>query len=431
MACLRGADILLPADRIDKKKWAVIACDQFTSQPEYWEQVKQCVGDVPSTFHIIYPEAYLLAEDEEAYTRRLAGIQSNMRRYLAEGVLTERVHEGYVLTVRETEAGVRAGLIAALDLEAYDYTENSAKPVRATEETVQERIPVRVGIREHALIESPHIMMLLDDADGRLLEPLYQKKEELRRLYDTELMFGGGKVCGYAVEGREAEALTKGIEKLERKNPEIFLAVGDGNHSLAAAKTCWENLKEGLPAEEAKKHPGRYALVEVVNLHCPALQFEAIHRVLYGGRLDTIVSRFEIYLKNLRNCGVEKCSDEGEADIIFIQRGCRIGMKLSDTGGHLAVELLQHFLDKYIEGHAGLELDYVHSPEAVEELSKEENVCGMLLRPIDKSSLFPAICAGGVLPRKTFSMGMESQKRYYMECRRLDVHHSITPCREL
>lgn len=419
MSCLHAANILLPAKGIDKKKWAVIACDQFTSQPEYWEQVEKYVGDAPSTLRMIYPEAYLGNEGGAAYTRRLSGIQSNMKQYLEEGILTEGVREGYVLTVRETEAGIRTGLIAALDLEAYDYAKDSASAVRATEETVRERLPVRVGIRENALVESPHVMLLVDDADCGLLEPLYQKKEEFCRLYDTELMLGGGKVCGYAIEGSEAEALTEKLAELEGRNPEIFLAAGDGNHSLAAAKTCWERLKERLSEEEAKMHPARYALVEVVNLHSPSLKFEAIHRVLYGGHPDTAAREFQIYLENRGQGRAEKCSDEKDADLIFVQGERRDGYRLYDTGEHLAVELLQHFLDEYTKEHAELELDYVHSPEAVEELSREGNVCGMLLRPIDKRSLFPAICAGGVLPRKTFSIGEETQKRYYMECRRL------------
>ena len=209
-----------------------------------------------------------------------------MEQYLSEGIMTEEVHQGYVLTVRETAAGIRVGLIAALDLESYNYTNKTQNKVRATEETVQERIPVRVGIRRNALVESPHVMMLLDDPSERLLEPLYQKREKFRRLYDTELMLGGGNVCGYAIEGMDAEELTERITEMERESQEIFLAVGDGNHSLAAAKNCWEDLKERLSERKTDTYPGRYALVEVVNLHSPSLEFEAIHRVLYGGESE-------------------------------------------------------------------------------------------------------------------------------------------------
>lgn len=421
MACLHAADILLPAEGIDRKKWAVIACDQFTSQPDYWEQVKEYVGDAPSTLHMIYPEAYLGDDDEGTYTRRLAGIQMNMERYLADGILAEGVHGGYVLTVRETEAGIRCGLIAALDLEAYEYAGDCAGMVRATEETVRERIPVRVGIRKNALVESPHVMMLLDDAACRVLEPLYHKKETFRRLYETELMLGGGKVSGYAVEGTEAEALTAGLAGLERESPEIFLAVGDGNHSLAAAKTCWEDLKKSLTEQEREEHPARYALVEVVNLHSPSLEFEAIHRVLYGGSLEAVTEGFRKYLTGLGDCVMEEWNEEETADIVLIYGTRRTGLRILNTKGRLAVDLLQGFLDEYLKENPEMKLDYVHSGDAVNELSKDGAACGMLLRAIDKSSLFHAVYAGGVLPRKTFSIGTESQKRYYMECRNLKV----------
>lgn len=419
MACLQRANILLPAKGIDKKKWAVIACDQFTSQPEYWEQVEEYVGNEPSTLRIIYPEVYLGNDDEAMYSQRLTDIQLNMKRYLTEGILEETVHEGYVLTVRETKSGAQIGLLAALDLESYDYRKDSACAVRATEETVQERIPVRVGIRENALVESPHVMMLLDDISCRVLEPLYKRRQEFRRLYDTELMFGGGRVCGYAVEGEEAEALTAELEELENQNPEIFLAVGDGNHSLAAAKTCWEKRKNALSEEASRMHPARYALVEIVNLHSPALKFEAIHRVVYGGEMNKLVEGFQESIKSYRECKALEWDDEKTADLVFLQGSRRIGLKFSDTKGHLPVELLQHFLDDYLKEHPEMEIDYVHSPEAVEELAESGNVCGILLRTMDKRRLFPAICAGGVLPRKTFSLGSECQKRYYMECRKL------------
>lgn len=419
MACLHAANILLPANGTNRKKWAVIACDQFTSQPEYWEKAEEYVGSAPSALRLIYPEAYLNSDDKDSYQRRIAGIRENMEQYLSEGIMTEEVHQGYVLTVRETAAGIRVGLIAALDLESYNYTNKTQNKVRATEETVQERIPVRVGIRRNALVESPHVMMLLDDPSERLLEPLYQKREKFRRLYDTELMLGGGNVCGYAIEGTDAEELTERITEMERESQEIFLAVGDGNHSLAAAKNCWEDLKERLSERKTDTYPGRYALVEVVNLHSPSLEFEAIHRVLYGGEPEKVAEGFCKYLEGRGMRAAEEWTDESTADIILVQGTRRKGLRLPDAEGHLAVELLQHFLDAYLKEHAGMELDYVHSPEAVEELTGEGKACGMLLRSIEKSSLFPAIHAGGVLPRKTFSIGTESQKRYYMECRSL------------
>lgn len=419
MACLQAADILLPADGIDMNKWAVIACDQFTSQPEYWRQVKDYVGEAPSSLCLIYPEVYLGDDDESTYERRIGGIQANMERYLAEQVLVEGVHQGYVLTVRETEAGTRIGLVAALDLEAYDFAKGTKAPVRATEETVPSRIPIRVGIRKGALLEIPHVMMLLDDEHCRMLEPLYEKRETFRKLYDTELMLGGGHLCGYAIEGKEARALTECLAEMERNCSEIFLAVGDGNHSLAAAKTCWELVKKNLSGEEIENHPARCALVEVVNLHSPSLNFEAIHRVLYGGKMESVMKGFQEYLENQGVSCIECSVNEEEADMIFVQKTQRAGWRLVNTKGRLAVDLLQQFLEGYLQLHPEMRTDYVHSEQTVVQLTKEEKCCGILLGAIDKGELFPAIEAGGVLPRKTFSIGEEFQKRYYMECRRL------------
>lgn len=419
MACLQAADILLPAKEIDINKWSVIACDQFTSQPEYWQQVEEYVGEAPSALRLIYPEVYLGVDDRIAYEHRTGEIQANMEKYLAEQVLTEQVHQGYVLTVRTTEAGVRIGLVAALDLESYDFVKGTSAPVRATEETVASRIPVRVGIRKGALVESPHVMMLMDDRRYGILESLYQKRKELRRLYDLELMFGGGRLCGYAVEGTEAEALTEQLLGAERDSGRLFLAAGDGNHSLATAKTCWELVKENLSGEEREGHPARYTLVEVVDLYSPALQFEAIHRVLFGVKMEAAARDMEEYLGN-REVEIVVCPENKEAaDITFVQGVQRVSWKLENVHGSLTVKLLQEFLDEYLRRHPEGKLDYVHSEQAVIRLSEEQNACGILLGDIDKSELFAAIHRGCTFPRKTFSIGEPVQKRYYMECRRL------------
>ncbi len=419
MGCLQGADILLPVPGTDLEKWAVIACDQFTGQPEYWEQVQKYVGDSPSALRIIYPEAYLSSDTGDAYRQRIAKIQMEMKRYLSEGILSEAVHEGYVLVIRETGSGIRVGLAAALDLEAYEYKKGVKALVRATEETVSERIPARVGIREEAVLESPHAMLLFDDREYGLLENLYKKKEEYRRLYDVELMFGGGRLQGYAIDGKEAEKLTAQLEELEQKHSEPFLAVGDGNHSLAAAKACWEIVKSKLPCEKWKDHPARYALTEIVDLRSPALEFQAIHRVLYGGRMEDLMEGFREYLGSREITWTENTGAKGTGGIGFVQGNRRSAWHITDTKGHLAVELVQHYLDGYLARHKEIELDYIHSRSAVEELAEKEGVCGILLEASGKDSLFPAIRAGNVLPRKAFSVGKDSEKRYYMECRRI------------
>lgn len=417
MACLQAADILLPAEGIDRETWAVIACDQFTSQPEYWEQVRRQVGEAPSALHMIYPEVYLEGDNRETYESRIRRIQEQMEAYLADGRLTERVRNGYVLTVRETGAGLRIGLIAAIDLEAYDYSPDAKSLIRATEATVQSRIPVRVGIRKNAPVEMPHVMMLFDDRRC-LLESLYERREELPRLYDTRLMFGGGRVSGYALEGDWAESVTASLEQMEAEAGEVFLAAGDGNHSLAAAKACWELRREGLTEQERQTHPARYALAEIVNLYSQSLIFHPIHRVLFGEEPEILRGEFLTWMKK-RGIGFRETDGGEAADMTFLLDEQAAGILLPDC--KLPVRVLQEFLDEYIDLHPGLKLDYVHSREAVARLADAEKTCGILLRGIDKEMLFPSIAAGGVMPRKTFSIGEDCEKRYYMECRKLSL----------
>ena len=417
-ASLRPADILLPDMNADMKKWAVIACDQFTAQPEYWKRVEDYVQDAPSMLRLIYPEIYLNTDDRQAYTDRIAAIQNEMSAYLKDEVLKERVHQGYVLTVRQTSAGERIGLVAELDLEKYDYHVGTDAPVRATEATVKERIPVRVGIREGASLESPHVMVLMDDPKKQLLEALYEERMSFEKLYDTELMEDGGHVTGYAVAGTYAERVSARLQQMEAECPGIFLAVGDGNHSLASAKTCWENAKKNLTEEELADHPMRYALVEVVNLYSPSLLFYPIHRVLYNCDDNTLANGFAEYLKK-QDMRLVQTDDDAQADVTFLYKENKSSYKIGNRAGHLPVELLQKYLDEYLKEHPEQELDYVHSEAAAEQIAEDGKGCAMLLGAFDKSSLFDSIEAGGVLPRKTFSIGEDIQKRYYMECRKL------------
>lgn len=417
-ASLRPADILLPDMNVDMKKWAVIACDQFTAQPEYWKRVEDYVQDAPSMLRLIYPEIYLNTDDRQAYTDRIAAIQNEMSAYLKDEVLKERVHQGYVLTVRQTSAGERIGLVAELDLEKYDYHVGTDAPVRATEATVKERIPVRVGIREGASLESPHVMVLMDDPKKQLLEELYEERTSFEKLYDTELMEDGGHVTGYAVTGVHAERVSARLQQMEAACPGIFLAVGDGNHSLASAKTCWENAKKDLTEEEQTDHPMRYALVEAVNLYSPSLLFYPIHRVLYNCDDNTLANGFAEYLKK-QDMRLAQTDDDAQADVTFLYKENKSSYKIGNRAGHLPVELLQKYLDEYLKEYPEQELDYVHSEAAAERIAKDGRGCAMILGAFDKSSLFDAIEAGGVLPRKTFSIGEDIQKRYYMECRKL------------
>ena len=405
-SCFLPADILLPDEQADFEKWAVVACDQFTSQKEYWEKAADFVGNAPSTLKIIYPEVYLVEGDA-----RIPQIRREMEAYLKEGVLKERVKDGFVFVRRKTESGERLGLVGKLDLEQYDFTPATTAPGRATEGTILSRIPPRVRIRRGAPIESPHIMMLVDDPQMQLIEPLAQKN--LPKLYDTELMLGGGQISGYAVEGEAARMTEKRIEAMQKESGGFFLAAGDGNHSLATAKACWEEIRPTLSEEERRNHPARYALCELVNLHSPALIFRPIHRVVFGADAAELESGFDAYAK--KN-GMRLVSG---SEIAFVQNGEKRGFDIEERGNRLPVDVLQKYLDEVCAQRPDWSLDYVHGDEDAVSLARQ-NAAAILLSAMEKSALFPAIAAGGVLPRKTFSMGEATEKRYYMECRKIE-----------
>lgn len=402
-ACFLPTDILLPDASVDWEKWAVVACDQFTSQPEYWQKAAQFVGDAPSTLNIVYPEVYLAEGDA-----RIESIRRAMADYMRRGVLQTRVKNGFVLVRRVTESGERLGLVGRLDLEQYDFTPGTSAPVRATEGTILSRIPPRVRIRQGAPIESPHVMMLLADAAMRLIEPLAQMN--LPKLYDTELMLGGGHISGFAVEGETAVRTADLIAQMQRESGGFFLAVGDGNHSLATAKACWEQVKPTLSETERENHPARFALCELVNLYSPALVFKPIHRVVFGADIDDLQSGFELYLR------AHGMTLVGGDEVTLVQGEERRGFAVSGRGNRLPVDVLQKYLDSACGENGGWSLDYVHGDDDAAGLA-QNGAAAALLGAMDKRALFPAIAAGGVLPRKTFSMGEATEKRYYMECR--------------
>ena len=403
--CFLPADILLPREGTELYRWAVVACDQFTSRPDYWHQAEQIVGDAPSTLNIIYPEVYLSQGDA-----RIIRIQETMRAYQAGGVLRQAVTDGFVLVRRTTESGERLGLVGKLDLEQYDYRPGARSAVRATEGTILSRIPPRVRIRKGAPVESPHVMMLVDDPGHTLIEPL--ASEPLPLLYDTDLMLGGGHLSGYAVTGEAAQRTAARIAAMQQAAPKgFFLAAGDGNHSLATAKACWEAEKEKLPAEQWEDHPARYALVEIVNLHSPALFFQPIHRVVFGAAADELVASLDASL-----AGLGMALIPGK-EIVFTQGGREMGFDIAGRGDRLPLDLLQRGLDDWLSRHPSATLDYVHDAAEVRAHSAQGAAAGILLEGIPKDGFFAAIRAGGVLPRKTFSMGEGHEKRYYMECR--------------
>ena len=402
---LHTANILLPRPGVELSRWAVVACDQFTAQPDYWARAEALVGDAPSALRLTLPEIWL----GEAATRTPA-IHEAMAKYLADGTLATAVADGFILTERATPAGIRPGLMVALDLEAYEFGKGSASLIRATEGTVLERVPPRAAVRRGAPVELPHVMMLIDDPEGTVIEPLLARREALRPLYDFELMLGGGHLRGWAVEGADVRGVFEAVERLREASDGLLYAVGDGNHSLAAAKQCWQEVRETLSPEARETHPARFALVELVNLNCPALVFEPIHRALFHVDGEALIGEYRRYL-------AENGADEGEGDDLVAFDGVH-EWRFRSTQHPL--RLLQAFLDGYLARHPEAAIDYIHGDDALRALVRPgAGALGLMPRAFDKAELFPHIRRWGVLPRKTFSMGEACEKRYYLEARKI------------
>ena len=438
-------EIMLPNKQVDLKKWAVVACDQYTSQPSYWRSVEEYVSDSPSTLHMILPEVYL--EDEDS-GRRIKNISKAMRKYIDENILVQ-LPPSMIYVERTLSTGIRRGLMAALDLEKYDYHEGDQTLIRATEGTVLDRLPPRIEIRKNAVLEVPHIMVLIDDPDKTVIEPVSKEVSETDKLYDFELMMNGGRIAGYQVRsqaaiGRIVDALTQLADPRafrekynvgEDKGVMLF-AMGDGNHSFAAAKACWDNLKAYLNEEEKKNHPARFALVELVNVHDDSLIFEPIHRVLFQVDAGHVLKAMkEYYVSKDQGFDCESFSSEeqmkeryealkesGQNNIHLIPcmspDAWRI-LKITDPKSNLEAGTLQAFLDYYLENNKEVSIDYIHGEDVTADLGTKEGNMGFLLPIMDKNDLFKTVIVDGVLPRKTFSMGEAHEKRYYLECRKI------------
>jgi hypothetical protein len=432
-------NILLPKSSIDLTKWAVIACDQHTSEPEYWRKVEEFVSDSPSALNLIYPEVYLGKFDSEA---RIRSIREHMARYLKQKIFTES--EGFVYVERQTGQGLRRGLMVCLDLECYDYGRAAKSLIRATEGTILERIPPRVRIREGAPLEIPHIMVLIDDPEDAVIGPLAASKKGLARLYNFDLMMESGHLTGYRVKNERLEGgVIRALQaladptafadkyRLRPGTPVLLYAMGDGNHSLATAKTIWEKTKDragGLKAVVSSAL--RYSLVELVNLHDQALVFEPIHRVLFdvsAGR-DVLEEMKAFYGQRIQLTR-SWSADEMKA-AVDRQKGSPHKMGVITPSGfglievrnpetNLPVGTLQNFLDAFMEEKGAREIDYVHGAEAAARLGQRNGCAGFYLPAMEKRELFRTVILDGALPRKTFSMGEAWEKRFYMEARRL------------
>ena len=412
----QAGDLLLPR-QVDLTKWSVVACDQYTSQPEYWEAVDQLVGSAPSSLRLILPEALLGSPDGD---RRIAAINEAMHRYQEQGIFAPYPHRYLYLERTQRDGAIRRGLMGVVDLEQYDYRPGSRSLVRATEGTVLERIPPRVKVRKDAPLELPHILLLIDDREKTILEPLAARKGELESVYDFPLMMDSGHLRGWLVDDEGAASLEAALARLA--DPAAFdakyqvqgqgvllFAVGDGNHSLATAKTCWEELKPSLSPAQRETHPARWALVEVVNLHDPALVFEPIHRVLF--QVDP-----QDLLESLSR--VHRVGDgEGPGQRLrWVSAQGEGVLRIEDPDSNLPVGTLQRFLDRYLEEKGG-RVDYVHGEDVARRLGSQPHSMAFLLPAMAKEDLFPTVILDGALPRKTFSMGHAWDKRFYLEAR--------------
>lgn len=411
-------------------KWSVIACDQYTSQKDYWEKVATFVGDSPSTLHLIFPECYLEDQDAE---KRIARVHSHMRQYLTKKILRPQP-PGLILVDRQTKyTKSRKGLLLAVDLEKYSYRKEPGSLIQATEETILDRLPPRIRIRENAVLELPHVILLIDDPDRRVIEPLARHLDDLSELYNFELMMDGGRLRGFRVDdplllSGVVEELTKLAGNGQAKN--LFMAVGDGNHSLATAKAVWEKTKKHLPDENNRQnHPSRFALVEVINLHDENLLFEPIHRVLLNIDCRQLFSD----IKSFYDCSLEyfenkaamednlekRKGEENIQNIGFIQEGRYGIITIKNPAVYPAVANLQPFLETFLARHPRAKIDYIHEEEVVSALGAKPGNSGFFLPPPDKKNLFKTIAAYGSLPKKTFSIGRAEEKRFYMECRKI------------
>lgn len=426
--------ILLPTTSLDMQKWAVIACDQFTAEPEYWQEVEKIVGDAPSTYHMILPEVFLDTPEEENRIKRTHLV---MQDYLQSGIFTPM--EGFIYVLRTVNGQTRRGLMVCLDLEHYNYTQGAQTLIRATEGTIIDRLPPRIRIRNQAALECPHILVLFDDPQDTVFGLLDESIQKFEELYNFELMLGSGHLSGFSVQDKQIQQqIMRSLENLIKpeafaakyalepgENQPLLFAMGDGNHSLATAKAIWEELKPSVGSD----HPARYALVEIENVHDPALTFEPIHRLLFNVKTD-ILQEMHAYWGDLlvvhdmaAQAQLISAVDQAKTDHVhhvgMVSQGGLKLIQIKNPQDNLPVGTLQKFLDSFLEQGSAEKIDYVHGTEVLFEKGKLDGNAGFYVPGMDKSDLFKTVIMDGALPRKTFSMGEAKDKRFYMECRRI------------
>lgn len=418
MIPFKKANILLPKKGTDMTKWSVVACDQYTSEPEYWKEVEEIVGEEPSTLRLTLPEIFLEEDDVE---ERIAKINKTMREYMDEDLFEEYPDSLIYLERTQKDGRVREGLIGMVDLEDYSYEKGSQTLIRATEKTVIERIPPRLKVRENALLELPHIMILIDDEKKDIIESLKNKVNSDEIVYDFDLMENGGHIKGYKLSNEVADDVLNKIELLADKSTfeekydvkdkgVLLFAMGDGNHSLATAKANYENLKKTLSEEEYLSNPARYALVELVNLHSDALEFEPIHRVIFDTDVDNLIEELYKYYD---------INEDGNGEYFeLVTKDMDKKLYISNPKSNISVGSIQLFLDEYLKDHKG-KIDYIHGDETTREMGSKEGNVGILFNVMKKEELFKTVILDGALPRKTFSMGHSYDKRFYLEARKI------------
>jgi hypothetical protein len=424
--------ICLPRPGIDLRKWSVIACDQHTAEPAYWHAVEREVGDAPSTLHLIFPEAYL---DQADAPERIARIQATMRRYLEQGLLED--HEGAIYVERSVDGRVRRGLMLELDLEHYDFSPGSTSLIRPTEGTIVDRLAPRIAVRRGAALELPHVLVLIDDPQGKVIEPIAAARDAFATRYDTELMLGGGRVAGRAVDPQHSAAAVRALDALAdpqrfarrygvaADTPVMLFAVGDGNHSLASAKSIWNELKPSVGID----HPSRFALVEVVNLHDPGIAFAPIHRLLIGVRVEIRKALADAFGHRLSLTDLPSAAAMRERLGAVAEARCAAGLigpgprcaliEIAGLPAARVVDTIQGFVDGLVERAGAAQIDYVHGDAALERLAAGTGRVGIHLPAVSKTELLRRVVNEGPLPRKTFSMGEAHEKRYYVEARRI------------
>ena len=421
------ADILLPNKDVDMEKWAVVACDQFTSEPEYWERVEKTVGDAPSTLRLILPEANLKAPNVDKF---IADINASMDKYLKENIF-ETLKDSLIYIERgQSDGKIRHGLIGMVDLDQYDFTPGSGALIRATEGTVLDRIPPRARVRRNAPIELPHVMLLIDDPEKTVIEPLTAAAGTMESVYDFDLMENGGHIKGFKLSASQIDAVADALTGLTTDEAmkskygvsgvaPLLFAVGDGNHSLATAKKYYEQLKATLPAKEAAVHPARYAMVELVNIHDDALVFEPVHRVLTNVHPADVLADWSAYCAAHGMALPFVPPDADAQELRVVSASGEQTAFIAHPDGALPVATLQRYLDDFLRRHPEAAIDYIHGDEVLRRLSRADGAMGFLLPALNKADFFPAIEQLGILPRKTFSMGHAHDKRFYIECRKI------------